>query len=170
MNKDVLSTDLKLKLCDCLILSALSYCDTVYWPALLKRDQNSLQKVQNSCLRLSFNLRKFDHISNALHDSKWLTLNERYQLHMACLMYKIIKIENPNYLFTKLVRGSDVHNCPTRSCHLFTVPKHTTAQFQKSFSYNSAKIFNNLPSQIQSISSITSFRKHVKTLLFASRQ
>lgn len=170
MNKDILSNELKLTLCNTLILSALSYCDAVYWPALLKRDQLSLQKVQNSCLRLSFNLRKFDHISRALHNSKWLTLNERYQLHMACLVYKIVKIQNPVYLFLKLVRGSDIHSCPTRSRHLFTVPKHTSAQFEKSFSYNSVNIFNSLPSHIQSLPSITSFREQVKGLIFANRQ
>lgn len=170
MNKDILSNELKLKLCDSLILSALSYCDTVYWPSLLKRDQVSLQKIQNSCLRLSFNLRKFDHISSALHDSKWLTLNERYQLHMACLVFKMVKIQSPHYLFEKLVRGTNIHNCPTRSCHLFTVPRHTTAQFEKSFSYNSVKIFNNLPSHIRSLPSIASFREQVRTLILANRQ
>ncbi|KAJ8977410.1 hypothetical protein NQ317_003191, partial [Molorchus minor] len=76
IHKDILSTDVKLKLSDSLILSSLSYCDMVYWPALLYKDKESLQKVQNACIRFSYNIRKFDHISPSFLQSKWLTLNE----------------------------------------------------------------------------------------------
>lgn len=107
MHKDILTPELKLKLCDTLILSSLSYCDTVYWPALLKKDQESLQNIQNSCLRFSLNIRKFDHISHRFHETNWLNLNERYQLHMACLVYNLNKNGEPLYLFEKMVRGID---------------------------------------------------------------
>ena len=49
IHKDILSTDLKLRLSDTLILSGLAYCHIVYWPALLSSDKSSLQKIQNSC-------------------------------------------------------------------------------------------------------------------------
>ena len=63
-HKVFLNRDIKLRLCDSLILSYLGYCYTVFWPALLQKVRDSLQKIQNSCLRFCFNLRKFDHISN----------------------------------------------------------------------------------------------------------
>ncbi|KAJ8914998.1 hypothetical protein NQ315_002523 [Exocentrus adspersus] len=40
-----------MKLVDSLILSISAYCDIVFWPALLQRDRNSLQKIQNACFR-----------------------------------------------------------------------------------------------------------------------
>lgn len=169
MHKEYLSSEVKLKLCDSLILSTLAYCDVVYWPALLKKDQESLQKIQNSCLRFCYNLRKFDHITEKLQQSKWLTLYERYKLHMACLLHKINESKCPKYLFEKLIRGADVHNCPTRYCNLYNVPKHNTAQFNKSFTYNATYTYNNLNCKINSNSSFYSLKKHIKEYLIAQR-
>lgn len=102
-HRDVLSTDIKLRLCDSLILSLISYCDVVYWPALRQQDRHSLQKLQNACVRFSYNLRKFDHISDCFRESHWLNLDERFQVHMACLVYKINRTQEPLYLSEKLI-------------------------------------------------------------------
>lgn len=139
------------------------------WCTLLKKDQQSLQKIQNSCLRFCYNLRKFDHISENFQQSKWLTLNERYKLHMACLIHKINENRCPTYLFHKLIRGADIHNCPTRFRNLYNVPKHHTVQFQKSFTYNATHIHNHLNSMFSSKPSIHYLRKHIKKYLFAQR-
>lgn len=168
-HKDFLSSDVKLKLCDSLILSALTYCDIVYWPALLNRDKVSLQMIQNQCLRFTYNLRKFDHISTSFVASKWLNLNERFNLHMSCSVFKILKYRTPEYLATKLVKNSDLHMRSTRHRDLFCIPKHSSAQFQRSFSYNAVKNFNALPENVKSLSSLTSFKKSIKNYLFASR-
>lgn len=169
IHKTVLSPNIKLKLCDSLILSLVGYCDILYWPALTQRDKVSLQKIQNACIRYSYNLRKFDHISSKFLESKWLNLNERFELHIACLTYKINKLETPDYLFRKLVKGNYIHSCPTRNCDLYNVPKHRYAQFQRSFSYNSAKIFNSLPQNVKVQSTIPTFRKHAKLHILAKR-
>lgn len=169
IHKDFLSPDIKLRLCDALILSNLAYCDIVFWPALLSKDKNSLQKIQNSCLRFIYNLRKFDHISDKFRESHWLNLDERFQLHMACLIYKINNLKLPEYLFLKLIKGSLTHDCPTRSRDLYTVPRHNSAQFERSFVYNATKIYNSLPPNIKSASSLPKFRDHIKNLLFNNR-
>lgn len=169
MHKDVLDPGIKLTLCDSLILSTLSYGDVLYWPALTLRDRLSLQKIQNACIRYCYNLRKFDHISEKLAESRWLMLHERFILHLLCLTYKINLHREPTYLFDKLLRGSNMHGCYTRHRDLYTVPKHRTAQFQRSFSYNAAKIYNKLPWNIKTSSSLISFRKNVKNYLFQQR-
>lgn len=90
MNKDNLSTSVKLRLCDTLILSSVSYCNTLFWPAILNKDKESLQRVQNACLRFCYNLRKFDHISA---QSKWFNLEERFTLSLSTYFnFQIIKI------------------------------------------------------------------------------
>ena len=110
MHRDKLTTDVKLKLCDSIILGYLSYCDVVYWPALLSKDKVRLQRLQNSCLRYSYNLRKYDHISDKLTDSKWLNLDERFRVHMACFVFKVETMKTPKYLYDKLIKISDVHD------------------------------------------------------------
>lgn len=169
MHREVLSSDIKLLLCDSLILSHLGYCDIVYWPALLDRDRTTLQRIQNACIKFSFNLRKFDHISERFLESKWLNLDERFKYHLACLVYKIDKYQTPEYLYLKLLRGSDTHERSTRYRHLYNVPKHSTVLFQRSFSYNAVKIFNKIPMNIKLLPNITSFSKQVKSWLFSSR-
>lgn len=169
VHKDFLSTDIKLRLCDSLILSHLAYCDTVFWPALLQNDRDSLQKIQNCCLRFCFNLRKFDHISAKFKESNWLNLSERFQVHLACLIFKVNLAQSPQYLLSKLVRGSDIHIRPTRHCELYNIPKHNTALFERSFSFNAAKIYNSLPNNLKDLSSVASFRKRVKAYTFSKR-
>lgn len=169
IHKDILSTEVKLRLTDSLLLSSISYCDTVYWPAILNRDKESLQRIQNSCIRLSYNLRKFDHITYHFKQSKWLSLSERFECHLACLIFKIIKCESPSYLLSKLKKGSDTHQRSTRHCSQFTVPKHRSALFQRSFSYTAAKLYNSLPLNIKSCTNIVSFRKQITTFIINKR-
>lgn len=166
MYKNDLNCDIKILLCDSLILSQLAYCDVVYWSALLHSDKASLQKIQNTCIRYIFNLRKYDHISCKFSEAKWLNLTQRYMYHMACLIFKIDTYQTPKYLFDKLVKGGDIHDRVTRNRNLYSVPRHNTAFFQKSFTYNAVKIFNEIPVNIKSTSSVSSFRKQVKTLMF----
>lgn len=169
IHKDYLSTEVKLKLCDSLILSYISYCDTVYWPALLNIDKQTLQKIQNACVRYCYKLRKFDHISVKFRETHWLNLDERFQIHMSCLIYKIANLKLPSYLFSKLIRGTNIHNRPTRFSSLYIVPKHNTAQFQRSFSYNSVKIYNKIPENIKCLKTVTAFRKQITNLIFSNR-
>jgi hypothetical protein len=90
IHKDILDTSIKLKLTDSLILSNISYCCSVYWPALIQKDKTSLQRVQNACLRYAYNVRKFDHITESLKKSKWLNLEERYQTQLLVLVKKVM--------------------------------------------------------------------------------
>lgn len=167
--KDTLSIDAKLKLTDSLILSHLAYGDVLYWPALTAKSKNSLQKLQNACLRYSYGLRKFDHITPAFLNSSWLNLEERFFVHLATLIFKISKYEQPKYLNDKLIRGSDVHQRVTRHRGLYSVPRHKTAIFQRSFTYNSVKTYNSLPDDIKSCTSADSVKGKLKKLIKSGR-
>lgn len=167
LHKDYLSTKVKLRLCDSLILSQLSYCDTLYWPALLKKDQESLQKFQNACLRFSYGVRKFDHISPYYVESGWLRLDKRFFLHMCTIVHKICMTHQPKYLDKKLIRGSDIHNRPTRHRGLCAVPRHKTALFCRCFRYVAAKCYNSISFEIKCSETIPTFKKSLKSFLKA---
>lgn len=162
IHKDILDQNIKLRLCDSLIISLLDYANVLYWPALTVASRSSLQKLQNSCIRFCYGLRKFDHITPSFLDSGWFYLAERYRIHLATLVYKINKFKEPAYLYDKLVRGRDIHNRVTRYNELFQIPRHCTAAFQRSFTYNAIKTYNNLPPIIKSCSSVNSFKNHLK--------
>ena len=58
--RDCLSQDAKLLLTQMLILPLFDYCDTVYGPLLAINQTKLIQKVQSSCVRFTFSLRKFE--------------------------------------------------------------------------------------------------------------
>lgn len=165
--KDILSSEIKLKLCDSLILSSVAYCDTVYWPAILNKDKESLQKLQNSCLRFAFNIRKFEHISHVFRETSWLKMQERFMYHFNSLLFSLVQKQAPYYLYIKLIKHSDIHPHTTRYRDTLVIPLHNSALFERSFSYNAAKMFNSVPLDLKSSISLSSFKiKLKKYLLF----
>lgn len=61
----------------------------------LPQSGNSLlhrvQRVQNLCLRFCYGARKFDHVSPLFRRSRWLTIRQRFILHLCCLSYNVIQ-------------------------------------------------------------------------------
>lgn len=130
--KDIFSVGAKLRLTDSLILSRLAFGDVVFWPALTVKNRSSLQRLQNACLRYSYGLRKYDHITPTFLGSPWLYLEERFTVHLATLIFKTLKFKEPKYLYDKLIRGRDVHQRATRHRDLLSIPRYRTAIFQRS--------------------------------------
>jgi hypothetical protein len=91
-----------------IFLSAIEYCGIVYWPAILNKDKESLQRVQNCCLRFCFNIRKFDHISYKYKEAGWMRLPERFLLHFGVFLFQLSKRQLPHYLYKKLIKHSDI--------------------------------------------------------------
>lgn len=56
-NREILNFKSKATLCEALVLSHLNFCDVVYGPCLTKLNCQRLQKIQNLCVRLVFNLK-----------------------------------------------------------------------------------------------------------------
>ena len=68
---------------------------------------NRLQSVMNASARLIFNLKRSDHISDALISLHWLRVPERIQYKIAVLTYKVLCGTAPRYL-RPLTRVADV--------------------------------------------------------------
>ena len=64
-HKNFLSEESKIAICETYVLCHFNYCDTVYFniASFLK---NKIQKVQNTCFRFIFGLKKYDHVSVCL--------------------------------------------------------------------------------------------------------
>ena len=87
-NRSILDRHVKSVLCEQLVLSQLSYCDVVYGPCLRSLEIRRIQKLQNSCLRLIFGIRKYSRISHTLKLNNWLNMYNRRYLHSATLFFK----------------------------------------------------------------------------------
>jgi hypothetical protein len=77
-----------------LVLARLDYCNGVLvgLPTYLMR---RLQSVQHAAARLSFNLKRSDHITGALISPHWLRIPERIRYKVAVQTYKVLHWNDP---------------------------------------------------------------------------
>lgn len=163
-NRTYLSKKTKTILCESLVLSSFNYCDAVYGPCLTMNYQRKIQKVQNSCLRLIFGIRRRNRISYKLNELNWLNMYNRRLHHAACLFQCIIKRKCPIYLHQKIRFRTDVHHLNTRFRGRLTPPIHKTEMFKRSFQYQIAYVYNGINDCLK-IVSIQMFKKKYKFVL-----
>jgi hypothetical protein len=151
-----------------LVLSRLDYGSTVSvgLPAYLLR---RLQSVLNASARLIFHLRRSDHITDALARLYWLCVSERIQYKIAVLVFKVLHRCAPLYIgsFTRVADHSGRRFL--RSAHtncLMVPPVKLSAQVSRAFPVAGHKIWNDLPADVMSAPSLSSFRQRLKAFLF----
>lgn len=84
-----------------------------------------------------------------------------WEMHLLTLTHSIIQANAPEYLREKILYRSNVHGVQVRSRNMLSIPKHRTAIFQRSFSYMSVKLYNQLDDDIRE-SSILAFKRRLR--------
>jgi hypothetical protein len=164
--RKILPSSVKLKLAESLVLSQLDYGSAIYFPCLTKQFQSRIQKIQNSCLRFAYGIRKFDHISPAFAASAWLPMKDRITVHYSCLVHGVVTCGSPKYLRDKIHFLMDLHvrnSLMLRSRNTLSVPKHRTVKFMGSFSYCAALYYNSVPDELKQ-KSIPVLRRALKEI------
>ena len=138
-------------------------------------NQHKLQSIQNTLARIVTNHRKYAHVTPILQKLHWLPVKYRCIFKTATLVYKFLHSGSPSYFEPFLSFSS----CPysTRHSHpdrqYLTVPPFHSSVFKSakhfghSFAFDAPKIWNDLPQDVCSATSVASFRKKLKTYLFA---
>lgn len=168
-HRHILNFKLRKNLCEALVMSHLNYCNFIYGPCLDVFDKNRLQKVQNSCCRLIFGLRKYDRgISAKIKSLNWLNVNNCSVFQLLVFVHRVVNSSTHAYIYDKFTRRSQQHSVNIRSNQLFALPKFRTAFYKKSFSYNSIKLYNSLPLSLKSLS-LPFFKKKLKSHLLSDQ-
>lgn len=167
-HRHYLSVSIKTMLCETLVLSQFTFCSQVYGSCISTDTARRIQRVQNSCMRLIYGVRKYDHISHKLLELGWLNMTNRRTLQSAALFLKIIKLETPKYLFSKVRFRNDIHNLNLRYKNEIDIPLHKTGLFKGAFSYQIAFIYNSLPDIWKNLSTSTLIVK-LRNKLFESQ-
>lgn len=169
-HRELFNQHIKKTLCDSLVLSKLNYCDSLYGPCLDYNTSVKIQRLQNTCLRFIYGIRKFDRISHKLKEAKWLNMSDRRLFHTVCLYQRIIVNKCPTYLYKKISFRTDVHTLNLRFKGLLTPPIRHTEFFKRSFSYTVAYHYNiTIPSSLKKVSTFTSFKRKFRELLLMNR-
>tara|TARA_B110000196_G_scaffold310581_1_gene313508 strand:+ start:320 stop:1870 length:1551 start_codon:yes stop_codon:yes gene_type:complete len=138
-----LSLESRFNLVETYILSLFNYGDILF-QNISGRLSNKIQRVQNSCMRFVFGLRKYDHISSCYEKNKTLNMENRRKLHSLILMHKISIGEAPEYLSEKLVRHADLHDYNTRGRENIAVQRVNTSIRSNTFFIFISKLYNDL--------------------------
>lgn len=167
-NRHIFDQHIKTLLCNTLVLSKVDFCDSVFSSCLDYRNTVRLQKLQNSCLRLIFGIRKYERISHKLKDIAWLNMTNRRILHCTYLYHKILHTQMPPYLYNKITFRTDVHNLNLRFRGNISIPLHSSEFGKRGFVYCIASNYNKLPLELKAMSLIN-FKKQFKMLLLNSQ-
>ena len=125
-----------------------------------------LQSVLNARARLIFQLRRSDHVTDALH---WLGVPERIQYKIAILTYKVLHDTAPRYL-GPLDRVADLRGrraLRSASSSRLVVPMFRLSTVgSRTFDVSGPRIWNGLPEDVVSAPTFSSFRRRLKPFLF----
>ena len=126
-----------------------------------------LQKVQNAAVRLIFQLKKFDHISEHMKELHWLPVFYRIRFKILLLTYKAINDLGPTYLKELLIWKIPKRSLRSSNDILLTIPITKLKTYgDRSFKAAAPKLWNSLPKEIRESDSVTSFKRALKTHLF----
>ena len=145
--KNFLDESSKHHLTETYILSQFNYADIVL-QNLSEQLQNKIQKMQNRCIRFTFGLRKYDHISAFTKNKKILNMKSRRLLHSLTLMFKIKNDKAPMYLCKRIKSHSETHSHFTRNRLNINPPFARTKLRSMSYFVYISKKFNELSKNI----------------------
>ena len=117
--------------------------------------------MYRAAARLIFNLRSFDHITDALISLHWLRLPERIIFKVATLTYRALHGFAPPYLASSFTCVADMpHRRRLRSASTEQLDVPTCRRSTiggRAFPVAGAKVWNGLPSNVTSASSLSVF-------------
>ena len=128
---------------------------------------SSLQRVQNSAARLITGTKRREHISPILRDLHWLTVKDRIHFKILLLTYKAVHGYAPAYI-RNLISFTTLKSLRSASqLALKPGPRSKTSSYgDRAFAVAAPKLWNNIPYNIRSASSIGQFKTQLKTFLF----
>lgn len=166
-----LNHDVAVLLANALVGSKLDYCNSLLYN-LPKKVIKPLQRAQNILARIVTRNSRSTPASKSLH---WLPVEHRISFKWNLLTYKALETGKPAYLKSYLqpyTSGRDTRRANATKKNLHT-PFHKQKTYPKfsylsrTFFYSAPRLWNSLPINIRTASSLGIMRRHLKTSLFS---
>jgi len=158
------------RLVSAFILSRLDYCNAAL-AGLPQTTLLPLQRAQNAAARLVTNTRPHEHITPASKDLHWLPVNLRIKYKLCVMMHLIFTQQCPEYMneLVSLTASSSTRpGLRSASGLTYRKPKIRTKFGERAFSFSGPAAWNSLPDYLQSTTNTNSFKRLLKTHLFAA--
>lgn len=165
--RSYISEQLRVLLCDALVLSQFNYCSSVYGPRLSAGTERAIQRVQNACVRFCYHIPRRDCITPHLNCKGILNMSGRRELHYACAVQRVIWNKKPEYLFEKLlwVKDSTQRSLRQNLENHLKIPPHKSRRYTGCFRFSAAKIWNDLPPPLKRKMGTETFKAKYKLAL-----
>jgi len=102
-------------------------------------------------------------IMDRLH---WLPIRARIDLKIATLAYNTLTFGHPTYLHELISPYQPSRLLRSGKQLLLTVPRTKLAIGQRAFSYSSPVIWNAMPLSVRDATSVSTFKRRLKIILF----
>jgi len=152
-----------------LVMPRLDYCNATL-AGLPASQLSRLQSVLNAAARLIHRSSRYEHVTPMLRDLHWLRSPERIDFKLAVLTYRCLHGLAPRYLSDYILsvavsnrrrlRSSSSSQLVIRRTRLSTVA-------DRAFPVAGSRLWNSLPPDVTSASTLTVFRNRLKTYLFS---
>ena len=119
-----------------------------------------MQRIQNACAKAILGLYKYDHVGDSLQKLHWLPIRYRIKYKILLLTYKSINGLGPLYLSAMLVYANSNY------LTYLAEPKVNSVHGERAFSKVAPKLWNSLPLELKTSSSLAIFKMSLKTYLF----
>ena len=162
-----LTTETTVRLVCSLVLPRLDYCNALF-AGLQEYKLKQLQQIQNHAARVVNKISKKLHITPTLKELHWLPVDARIKYKLASLAYQCLYIpETPLYLKDMIKQYEPSRSLRSSNKNIITQPRYKLLTFgQRTFSYQSAIIWNSLPDDLKNTQTLSSFKAKLKTYLF----
>jgi len=131
-----------------------------------------LQSALHAAARIVFRARKFDHVTPLHRELHWLRIPERITFKLSGLVFRSLNSTAPVYLADSINRATYVttrRSLLSSSSTAVVVPVTRCSTIgDRAFPVAAARAWNSLPSFVTLSSSLSTFKCHLKTYLFAT--
>ena len=118
--------------------------------------------------RVVCNTTRLDSSSETLlRNLHWLPISQRIKFKIAVLTFKTLHIGQPSYLADNLSLYNPSRNLRSSTANLLIIPDIRSEVGRNSFAYSAPTIWNSLPQPLRDCTCLTTFRKQLKSHLFA---
>ena len=151
------------------ITSRLDYCKSLLY-GLPDCSLNKLRRVQNARARLIFREQKFCHATPPIYKLQWVPIKYRIDFKILLITFMTLNFLAPTYSSSLIsLRLPSKYNLRNSSDNLLlSYPrfKYKAALSDRSFTCAAPKLWNALPFDIRSASTVSIFKAELKTHLF----
>ena len=147
------------------ITSRLEYCNDLLYglPDCLL---NKLQRVQNACAGLIFREQKFCHVTPLIYELHWLSIKYRIEFEILKILNFLALTYLSSLISLRLPSKYNLKNSTDNLLLSYSRFKSKATLGDRSFTCAAPKLWNALPFDIRSASTVSIFKAKLKTHLF----